>query len=102
MTRQIVALTDTVGELVRFAVLPSQSHDLMAIPDLLRDLSCERLIDDEAFDSDALLDTLAEPGVGAVIPPKTNRSVPRNFDRDADRDRHWIENILPKSRSSVP
>ena len=60
MTRQIVALTDTVGELIRFVVPPSQSYDLTVIPELLRNLSCERLINDEAFDSDALLDTLAE------------------------------------------
>ncbi|MCY4305001.1 MAG: hypothetical protein OXC62_09545 [Aestuariivita sp.] len=64
----------------------------MAIPDLLSDLSCERLIDDEAFDSDALLDMFAESGVGSVIPPKTNRTGPRNF----DRDQHWMENVFAK------
>ena len=91
-----MALTDTVGELIRFVVPPSQSYDLTVIPELLRNLSCERLINDEAFDSDALLDTFAERGVEAVISPKTDRSIPRNFDRDTDRDQHWMANVFAK------
>ncbi|MCY4303906.1 MAG: hypothetical protein OXC62_03860 [Aestuariivita sp.] len=46
---------NAIGKLIRFVVLPSQSHDMLAVPALLNDLSCERLIGDNAFDSDALL-----------------------------------------------
>ena len=54
------------------------------------------LIGDKAFDSDALLDTLAKRGAEAVIPPKTNRTVQRTFDRDTYRERHRIENFFGK------
>ena len=55
MTSKIVAVMNAIGKLIRFVVLPSQSHDMLAVPALLNDLSCERLIGDNAFDSDALL-----------------------------------------------
>ena len=58
MTHKIVA----VGTLIRFVVLPSLSHALMAMPDLLQDVSCKRLIGDKVFDSDALFEALAERG----------------------------------------
>ena len=96
MTRKIVALTDAVGKLIRFVVPPRQSHDLMAMPDLLQSLSCERMIGDKALDSDALLADLVERGAEAVIPPRTNRHVQRNFDQDLYRERHRMENVFTK------
>ena len=56
-------------------------------------------IGDTACDSDALLDRLAEHGVKTVIPPKKNRTLPRTFDRDADRDRHRIETVFCKIKA---
>ncbi|MCY4305071.1 MAG: transposase [Aestuariivita sp.] len=94
MTSKIVALTDAVKKLICFVVLSGQSHDLMAVSDLLQDLSCERLISDKAFNLDALFDMFVKHGAEAVIPPKTIRNVPRNFDRDVYRDRHRIENVF--------
>ncbi len=96
LTSKSVALTDAIGTLIRFVILPGQSHDRMAIPDLLQDIAFTTLIGDKAFDSDALLDRLAEHGVKTVIPPKKNRTLPRTFDRDAYRDRHRIENFFCK------
>ncbi len=91
-----MALTDAVGHLIRFVVLPGQTHDLKAVPELLDDLTCEMLIGDKAFDADGVLDTVAERGATAVIPPRSNRSTPRDFDRDADKERHRIENVFAK------
>ena len=51
-----------VGTLIRFVVLPSLSHALMAMPDLLQDVSCKRLIGDKVFDSDTSLEVLVERG----------------------------------------
>jgi len=71
----------------------------MAIPDLLQDVPFTTWIGDTACDSDALLDTLAERGAEAVIPPKKNRTLPRTFDRDADRDRHRIETVSARIKA---
>jgi len=96
LTSKIVARTDAIGTLIRFVILPGQSHDRMAIPDLLQDIAFTTWIGDTACDSDALLDRLAEHGVKTVIPPKKNRTLPRTFDRDTYRERHRIENFFCK------
>ncbi|MCY4300490.1 MAG: transposase [Aestuariivita sp.] len=92
----MVALTDAIGKLIHFIILPGQSHNLMVMPALLDPVDFTTLIGDKAFDSDALLDTLAEHGVKTVIPPKRNRTLPRTFDRDIYRERHRIENFFCK------
>ena len=94
LTRQVVALTDAVGHRIRFGVLPGQTHDLKAGPELRDDLTCEMLMGDKAFDADGVLETVAERGATTVIPPKSNRSTPRDFDRDADQERHRIETVF--------
>ena len=99
LTNKSVALTDAIGTLIRFVVLPGPSHDRMAIPDLLQDIAFTTWIGDKAFDSDALLDRLAEHGVKTVIPPKKNRTLPRTFDRDTYRERHRIENVFCKIKA---
>ena len=71
----------------------------MAIPDLLQDIAFTTWIGDKACDSDALLDTRAERGAEAVIPPKRNRALPRTFDRDTDRDRYRIEKVFCKIKA---
>ncbi len=86
LMRKVVALTDAVGHRIRCGVLPGQTHDLKAVSEILDDLTCETLIGDKACDADGLLETLAECGARAVIPPQSNRSPPRDFDRDATQD----------------
>ena len=55
------------------------------------------LIADKAFDADArVLAPLAAAGKIAVIPPKANRRLPRDFDRDTYKARHLIENFFAK------
>ena len=100
LTRQVVALTDAVGHRIRFGVLPGQTHDLKAGPELRDDLICEMLMGDKAFDADGVLETVAERGATAVIPPKSNRSTPRDFDHDADQERHRIETVFAKIKEA--
>jgi len=56
-------------------------------------------IGDTACDPDALLNRLADRGADAVIPPKTNRTLPRTFDRDPDRDRHRIAHVFARIKA---
>jgi len=99
LTRTIVARTDAIGTLIRFVVLPGPSHDLVALPMLLDPVDFTTWIGDTACDSDALLDRLAEHGVKTVIPPKTNRTHQRTFDRDTYRDRHRIANVSARIKA---
>ena len=55
------------------------------------------LIADKAFDADErVIDLLAAQNKTVVIPPKANRKVSRDYDRDIYKARHLIENFFAK------
>ena len=60
-------------------------------------MQADTLIADKAFDADErVLEPLADAGKTAVIPPRTNRSSPRDYDRELYEARHLIENFFAK------
>jgi transposase len=60
-------------------------------------MAADILIADKAFDADArVLEPLAAAGKTAVIPPRANRSLPRDYDRELYAARHLIENFFAK------
>ena len=60
-------------------------------------MEADTLIADKAFDADArVLEPLAAAGKTVVIPPRTNRSSPRDYDRELYAARHLIENFFAK------
>ena len=95
MTSKIVAVTDALGYLVRFVLLPGQAHDLAGMPDLLEGLEFGA-VGDKAFDADWLVEEVERRGAMAVIPSKRNRKVPRDHDGEMYKWRHQVENFFAK------
>jgi transposase len=87
---------DALGNLVRFVLLPGQRHDTIGVPPLIEGVAFGALLGDRAFDVDWLRAELDARGAAAVIPPKANRKARFDFDRDAYRWRHLIENTFAK------
>ena len=54
----------------------------------------KELIGDKGYDADWFRHALAERGVAACIPSKSNRKVPIEHDRNLYRQRHRIENMF--------
>ncbi len=77
-----MALVDALGNLVRFLLLPGQTHDMKGVAPLIKNISFDALLADKAFDADWLLQDLNARGATAVIPPKANRTVQRNYDTE--------------------
>ena len=98
MTSKILALTDALGNLIDFRLLPGQAHDLRGTADLIAGLACGKLLADRAFDANWLREVLIEAKIEAVIPPKSNRRFPAEFDRDTYKWRHLIENFFGKHK----
>ena len=96
MTTKILALTDALGNLVRFELLPGQRFDSVGVPPLIDGLSFEALIADKAFDSDAVIADLDARGAKAVISQHPRRSRPLAIDLEMDKWRHLIENFFCK------
>lgn len=96
MTTKIMALADAFGNLIDFRLLPGQAHDLRGTATLIEGLTCGQFLADRAFDADWLRDALTEKGIEPVIPPKSNRRFPAEFDRYTYKWRHLIENFFGK------
>ena len=69
----------------------------MGADHLLPTMAADTLIADKAFDADLrVLAPLAAAGKTTVIPPRTHRSLPRDYDRELYAERHLIENFFAK------
>ncbi len=69
-------------------------HDITQANALLEGIDTDAVLADKAFDSDALLLTITERGAKAVIPPRSNRNTPREYDRHQYRHRNLIERFF--------
>ena len=96
MTTKVLALTDALGNLVRFKLLPGQRSEIVGVADLIDGLTFGALLADRAFDADQLRQNLHDRGATAVIPAKRNRKINIPHDEEAYKWRHLIENYFCK------
>jgi len=97
LSTKIHTIVDALGNPTGFFLTGGQAHDLIGADHLLPDMDADTLIADKAFDADKrVIELLAAAGKATVIPPKANRKVARDYDRDLYRARHLIENFFAK------
>ena len=96
MTTKILALTDALGSLVRFVLLPGHRFDTVGVPPLIKGLSFDGLIADKAFDSNAIIADLNERGAKIVVSQHPRRANPLHIDAEIYKWRHLIENFFGK------
>jgi transposase len=96
MTTKILALTDALGNLVRFVLLPGHRYDTVGVPPLIDGLTFGGLIADMAFDSNTIVADLNQRGAKVVIAQHPRRASPLPVDRALYKWRHLIENFFGK------
>jgi transposase len=96
MTTKILALTDALGNLVRFELLPGQRFDTVGVAPLIEGIQFGALIADKAFDSNQIIADLDERGAKVVISQHPRRSTPLQIDTEMYKWRHLIENFFCK------
>jgi transposase len=97
LSTKIHALTDALGNPIRLSLSGGHASDLVGADQLLPGLEADALLADKAYDADArVLAVLEAAEITAVIPPKRNRIVRREYDQDLYRARHLIENFFQK------
>ena len=67
MTTKILALTDALGNLVRFRLMPGQRFDAVDVPPLIGETLLRGVDRDKAFDSNAIIADLDARGAKVVI-----------------------------------
>jgi transposase len=96
LTTKILALTDALGNLVRFVLLPGQRFDTVGVPPLIDGIAFGALIGDTAFDSNDIVADLNERGAKVVIAQHPRRTAPLDIDTEMYKWRHLIENFFCK------
>ena len=96
MTTKILALTDALGNLVRFELLPGHRFDTVGVAPLIRDVEFGGLIADKAFDADWIIADLNARGAKVVISQHSRRSQPLVIDLEIYKWRHLVENFFCK------
>ncbi len=84
-------LANELGLPLGFLHTGGQTHDSTQAIALFGDHKPEAVLADKGYDTDPVLNHLAERGITAVIPPRSLRKVQRSFDRSLYRQRNRIE-----------
>jgi transposase len=69
-------------------------HDSTQVEVLLEGHSCENILADKAYDSDAIRSYIEYMGVNPIIPGKKNRIENIDYDKHVYKERHLIENFF--------
>ena len=80
-----------MGNPVRLFLTGGQTHDSVPGRTLLRGIIAEYVLADKAYDTDSLIVDIESHGATAVIPPRRNRRVQREYDKHLYKERHLIE-----------
>ena len=96
LTTKIHLLTDEVGLPVDYVVTAGQTNDCTQAIGLLGERKTSHVLADKGYDSDAIVEHVATMGAVAVIPPKRNRKVQREYDKDLYKQRNRIERCFSK------
>ncbi len=96
MTTKILALTDALGNLVRFVLLPGQRFDTVGVALLIKDIKFGGLLADKAFDADWIIAELDAREAKVVISQHPRRSQPLAIDLEMYKWRHLVENFFGK------
>jgi len=92
---------DGLGKPVKIILTPGQTHDVTQGSALIHGSEADQIIADKGYDSDAFVAQIESCHAEAVIPPRSNRSEPRDYDKQAYKKRNVVErliNVLKQSR----
>ena len=96
LSTKIHMAADADGQPIRFILTGGQAGDApQAIP-LLTGIKAGHVIADKGYDSNEILNFIQQQGATAVIPPRSNRRVPRASDREVYKERNLIERAFNK------
>jgi transposase len=96
MTTKILALTDALGNLVRFILLPGNRYDTIGVAPLLEGINFDALLGDKAFDANRIVEELDRRGAKVVISQRPQRLSAFAIDEEAYKWQHLVENFFCK------
>ena len=85
---------DSHGMPVRAILTEGTAADCTQAIALIEGLTAEYLLADKGYDTNDIISQAIAQGMKPVIPPKKNRTVAREYDKELYRLRHLVENAF--------
>lgn len=95
-TSKIHVLVDALGNPLRVKLTPGQRHDITQASDLIADAHDAEVLADRGYDSNEFRQQIRSQNCKPVIPPRSNRKEPIEYDEKLYEERHVIENFFSK------
>jgi transposase len=88
--------TNAKGNPLTFDLTGGEVHETQGFDALMKlhDAQPAKLLGDKGYDSDEIRNDLAKRGIEPVIPPRSNRTTPIEYDREAYKRRNLIERCV--------
>ena len=87
---------DGLGNPLRFILTGGQQHDITQAEELIAGYAGEHVLADQGYDAQEFRQHILELGMMPVIPPRSNRKAPADYDRHLYRERHLVECFINK------
>jgi transposase len=87
---------DALGNGLRFILTSGSTNDITQGAALIKDFEVDYVIADKGYDSDDFVIQIVAQQAEAVIPPRSNRLAPRQYDQHLYRERHLVECFINK------
>lgn len=96
LSTKVHAAVDALGNPVRFILTAGQHSEIKQAEALITGLPTQYVIADKGYDSDEFIATIEANQATAVIPPKSNRKITRQYDNVLYRERNLVERAFQK------
>lgn len=93
---KIHALVDALGYPLKYILTPGQRSDIAQAKLLCKDLFNMAVIADKSYDCNNFIESLEFKACEPVIPPRSNRRKPRDYDKHMYKERNLIECFFGK------
>tara|TARA_R110002167_G_scaffold204404_7_gene408506 strand:+ start:1535 stop:1888 length:354 start_codon:yes stop_codon:yes gene_type:complete len=85
-----------LGNPVRFLLTPGQASEYGQANHLIEGIKADFVMADKGYDSDSFVASIRASGASPVIPPRKNRTSPRDYDKVLYKERNLVERAFQK------
>ncbi len=96
---KIHAVCDSLGNPLKYILSEGKESDYKQALNLLQGLKGAAVLADRGYDADYIITAIKEMGAEAVIPPKRNRNVLRDYDTYLYKERNLVERLFNKIKN---
>ncbi len=99
LSTKIHAAVDALGNPVRFILTAGQHSEIRQANSLIEGFSADYVIADKGYDADEFIVAIETGEAIAVIPPRKNRNIVREYDQFLYRERNLVERLFQKLKN---